>query len=202
MQQLAPAIFAALRRMDAEAAPVEGWPTGLRGYHAFRQGRWRKDRGVPWENSWTERMAELLPDGHRTCKIQQRYPHSRKTCDLLVSTSRSRFAWIEVKGAWPALVGENDCAESADRRNSSFVKHLNRAADDIEKLQAAELPNASHIGLLLISFPSPRFPVLEEHLQIIGRHANGWEELSDQWEDENWKGRSIQCWFWMQAVVR
>ena len=64
--KLARVLFDELRRMDAEAADLaDGTPTGLRGYYAFKFGRYRTGRGSAWENTWTEREGTLVREASR-----------------------------------------------------------------------------------------------------------------------------------------
>jgi hypothetical protein len=197
---LAEQIFKFLKQMDAEAAPLpDGTPTGLRGYYAFRQGEYRSGRGSAWENSWTERLSELLSGHGYPAHCQCRYPSLRKTCDLMVSAPRIRSMWIEAKGSWRSTINDDD--HSRDIPNKSFIKHLITAAEDVTKLQLLRSAEASHIGMLLIAFDTAALPITAYHLSIIRGRTDGWREAHAGWDDYAWRGRRVRCWFWWRQLA-
>ena len=184
--------------MDAEAVPLpDGTPTGLRGYYAFRRGSYRGGRGLAWENTWTERLAELLPAYGYTAECQCRYPGQRKTCDLVLSALRMKSMWIEVKGSWRSTIDDADLRR--DIPNTSFKKHLYTTAADVNKLQKLRSGEASHLGLLLIGFDTRALPITDDDLSIIRVTTKGWREASAGWNDHAWHGRRVRCWFWWRS---
>jgi hypothetical protein len=194
-------IFDALRRMDAEAEPLaNGARTGLRGYYAHRHGAYKAGRGCQWENTWTERLAELLSLRGYECRTQQRYPRRRTTCDLLIRSAAVPPVWIEVKGCWRSVIDNNDQPAERDAPNKSFVKHLHTTAADVAKFDALSHHDASAVALLLIAFDTPDLPITDRDLSIVRGCASGWTEHNSEWRDHAWPGRRVRCWLWHRPL--
>src|SRR6201989_2506467 len=121
--ELPKALFRLLRQMDekAEALP-DGTITGLRAYQAYAVGSYSGQRGRPWENSWSDRLAELLEKKgwfvERECRFKDR-PASRERCDLKLTKGPLRV-WLEVKGAWHRLVDDD---LRPGKTNAAYRKH-------------------------------------------------------------------------------
>jgi len=105
---------------------------------------------------------------------------------------------MEVKGAWRNLFHDEDKdCRTRRRENSSFSKHLHDATEDASKVfQNAKLTHASHVGVLLICFGSPHFPILDEHIAMVRSRAIDWNEHLDDWADNAWLPGQIRCGFW------
>jgi hypothetical protein len=89
--------------------------------------------------------------------------------------------------------------------NKPYLKHLTSAteglAKDFHKVCAAP---ASHVGILLVDFETPRFPISAsdidrmKHNAGYGQHA--WSEHTDSWPDGITHGSKVSVWFWWRAL--
>jgi hypothetical protein len=193
---LARQLFRFLRRMDAEATPLrDGTPTGLHGYKGFVDGAFQATRGTPWENAWSNRIVDLLDAEGSVARRECRYlDGGRNRCDIVIDQPAALPVWIEVKGCWRVLVDETSNLPGGP--NKAFVKHLYRAAHDVEKLRSIAPTDASHLGLLLVGFDTAAHEITPEHLQILRGETAGWAESSDSWPDGAYPGFRIRCWLW------
>jgi hypothetical protein len=145
-----------------------------------------------------DRIAEILDGQGYECEVRPGYPCSDGECDLLVRGNGLRGAWLEVKGAWRNLFANDDKDCNIRRRqNPNFGAHIERAAKDVDKLlHGVRTEHTSHVGVVLVCFGSPHFPILDEHLAVVGSRAVGWTEYTDRWPDHAWLPGEIRCGFW------
>lgn len=200
MDALANQIFEKLKQMDREAKPLPtGEATGLRGYYAWKHGAYG-GRRTAWENSITQRLAELLEDENCSCCIQQRYGGGRETCDMVVTSDQGQM-WIEAKCGWKTTIG-NDPSGATDPSNSAFKKHHYTTAADAAKLTRLRPPEATHVGLLLVGFSTQTKPITDDDIEVVREATAGWQEASTHWNDHAWPGRCVWVWFWWKPLDR
>jgi len=166
MLQVIELIFQALREMDAEATSyVQGFPTGLRWYHAHLCPEARRDDS---ERDWTRELSSRLSAKELPTCPEYPYPAYAETgrCDLRVQALPGSYFWIEIKGAWKYL---NDTKTKDVFRNANYRKHLHSTAADVVRLNALRTSDASMIGLLLLGFYKKSDPMDED---ILSRGIN------------------------------
>jgi len=197
MLQAIELIFRSLRELDAEATSfVQGFPTGLRWYHAHLYPNAKRDDS---ERDWTRELSSRLSAKELPTCPEYQYPAYSETgrCDLRVQTLPGSYFWIEIKGAWKYL---NDPAKRAVFRNSNYRKHLDNMAADVARLNTLRTSDASMIGLLLLGFYKKSDP-MDEDIRGFVQKADiaNWPVESICWDDRN-PDSVAHCWLWYRHL--
>ena len=200
--------------MDAEATSTfveagRSWPTGLRQYHHH----WRRINGGKrrCEEAWSQRIGQLLVEGGLVAQAEGRQrngyppyalpPGKRwQKCDLRVSLASTLDLWLEVKGAWPVVFDAGTGGGMLPRvwsRHQSYF--LDETIEDLRKLGRLRLPDASTIGLLLISFDH-ELASLDALLPRADQHLRGWTlHGHDRWREPHY-GTDVGVRLYLQQV--
>jgi len=208
MDQVAHALFTAIRQMDEEAGPnKKGSPTGLNWYGGYAKPEQKRPQTEP---CWTQRLAQLLPKMGISCRAEVNYPglpKGRKNrCDLVISLDGENELWLEIKGAWKSYWEK----EGGLRIYRSYLFHpllpglvekSHTAANDLRKLEQLKAQDAQSLGLLLVGFAAQDSLMdvdVEEFIQLAELLPPKWYQWQDSWDDVHRIGERVQCWLWVQ----
>jgi len=206
LNQLASDLFKHLQAMDGEANSSAGYcfHAGLNNYSIYKGLSGKK-----YENSWNDRLAELLGNNGNTTSREFRYPDSKKKCDIVIKSNNGKSIWLEVKSAWkywfsstsgkleknsPQIYRSYLLGNSANTLNKTHS-----VVQDIEKLSLLDSNLADYIGLLIIGFDiqeDPIDPDMEELIETMNLKEQGWKVFGPEiWLDRNHPDCRYNCWF-------
>jgi hypothetical protein len=191
-EQINQLLLSLFREMDREALPVEGdYPTGLWWYvgHLDRDRESRKVYNT--EVAWSRRLTEMLNHRGIGAEAECRYPNeSKQRCDTVAEFGMQKPWWIEVKGSWRAVF-------DSGRPNKAYLKHLDAAAKDFDKLSSLPVTVAAGVAMVLVGFDQSVLPITEEQLAIVRAKATtDWVEVSDHWDVSGRVSFQTHCWVW------
>ena len=208
MSLVATAVFAALRRMDAEASvPARGSPTGLNWYG----GHFRPDLKRPQtEPCWTRRLGQLLPEAGFPTRCEVPYPAApNRRCDNVLTLHDGGALWLENKGAWKQWWrrrgGEwiyrsyllHPLVEGLDAKTHT-VPH------DLAKLDRLRPADATAAAFLLVGLDHESAPMdadVELLVEKAGLARPPWSASEDRWPDPYRTGERVRCWMWDRRVT-
>jgi hypothetical protein len=208
METVANALFATLRQMDKEACgQYHGFPTGLNFYGGHRRPELKRP---PTETSWTQRLAELLPDHGFPTQAEVHYPSKpRWKCDDVLTLPTGGKLWLEVKGAWKKYWMDRDKLRIF---HSYLLYHPDASGMDpkshtvpldLDKLSTLTREHAEAIGMLLLGFDSVDDPMDDDVSRLVNfskLDRKPWCAFSTSWPDPSRKGERIAIWYWQRPV--
>jgi hypothetical protein len=158
--------------------------------------------GYVYETTWSADLTEMLKSRGVEATHQQRYPGSRKTCDIVVKLNSGAELWIEIKGAW-YIFGKWENEKYSIKKNGSFSKHLyedtySAVHDVCVKLNTIGKGNR-HTAFLLIGFDQEEDSI-DKHLQAFIEktclHSPEWHSISADWKNIETKNCRTRCRWW------
>jgi hypothetical protein len=174
--------------------------SGLVSYYKFRNLKSRQ-----YENSWNDRLKELLDTRGLAAEREYRYPDSRKHCDLFLNDKK---IWIETKAAWKSWYDAEKQFQNKNRYYNNYIDGSSKThsiKDDFDKLSKLTKQNADYVGELIIGFDNIDEPMDEDITKIIDimdLKNNGWEIFGHEiWEDRNYRKCRYNCWFIGKKVI-
>jgi hypothetical protein len=191
-------VLSLFSEMDREAIPIaDDYPTGLWWYtgHLDRNCAPRKVQNS--EVCWARRLAELLRRRGATAYEEHAYPTgASQRCDVVARLGFSHPVWIEVKGAWRAKFDPPGA-------NTAYLKHLDAAATDVEKLSKLTPPDAGAVAFALIGFDQTELPIEEQHLSRVRTpiEQTNWIGAYAERESMGSIRFRTRIWVWSRALV-
>ncbi|RKY07745.1 MAG: hypothetical protein DRP56_05215 [Planctomycetota bacterium] len=164
--------------------------------------------GRKYEDSWNNRLAELLDNDEVATSREFRYPNnSRKKCDIIIQKGDVRI-WVETKGAWKCWFSSKTGKQEENSANYKGYFYgdgkTHSVAQDIEKLNRLNSKNADYVGLLIIGFDISDDPIDPDMGQLIEKmelKEEGWEIFGPEiWTDRNHPDCRYNCWFFGKKV--
>ncbi len=205
LEQLSKELLGFLRLMDDEADTVSGYcdHAGLIDYASYKGVGGRK-----YEESWNDRLAELLSNDETNVFREHRYPNSLNKCDLVLRSKAT--VWLEVKAAWKGWF--SSVTGKLKNNPNSYKGYLfgdahrtHSVAHDIEKLNRLDSEVADYVGALVIGFDianKPITPDMEQLIKNMQLKEDGWQiHGAEIWPDRNHPDCRYNCWFIGKVVV-
>lgn len=210
VDQIAPRIFAHLRRMDEEALTMvaSGLRAGLSDYgrHA------RPDNKKPSaEVEWSRRLTTLLSQDGVPTSPEVQYPEQvirgrRQRCDLVVTLAGGATIWVEVKGAW------RDYWNGGWIYRSYLLHPLEAGLDktkthtvpfDLLKLSRLAPPQADFVGQLVVGFDQVSDPMDNDIATLVSLAGlTQWRAATpDSWMSPTVAGQRVRAWLWHRPTV-
>lgn len=198
-------LFQFLRQMDEEGDTTAGCNShaGLIDYAAYKGLAGKK-----YEESWNDRLAELLLNKETSVQREFYYPNSKKRCDLVI-TNNNITIWLEVKAAWKCWFSSTSGKLETSPSYKSYLfgdKHKTHSvADDIDKLNSLSSDVADYIALLVIGFDAPDKSITPDMEQLIEKNnlrEDRWQIFGPEiWPDRNHANCRYNCWVLSKKVV-
>lgn len=191
-----------LKALNDEAGPLaDGTATGIWWYHRFLQGTGPKPGKYRNEEKLFAALVERMARRGLQPRLEQCYPsehrgRKKQRCDVVLDYPELGRTWLEVKCAWR----HND--QLGKKRNGNYVKHLYRAADDVDKVCNVGPSTARHVALLLIGFDQDDDQISDGNIEIVRTRTRDktWTERTATLDDPYRLKGKIKLWLWLRET--
>jgi len=207
-------------RTMAQDAIANGMPYGLRGLP-----EWRGKPPNQWETGINEDLESRLAASFRVV-VDKSYPldatmriselcdcrgKTRNYCDLKLDLIQDGKFWIETKSIFECVLGADPTGhyvkdysgQNHTTRNACTNVSIREADIDAKKLGCLRLPEATHLGLLILGFDRVGYELetVDGFNALVRSLCNsGWDVLHETWPDCHAPRAAIgfrdRVWFW------